>query len=435
MVAFWLSMISLSFYFSMNVLYFDKYGGVYLSLLIIPFFVFLSQFIGLVLKTNKDKIILNNSFMYFVFICLYISYRIIIDKNDIGYFKSFWLSTTGGCLIFFIFGSLISLELKFILNCCNKSVYLKRINYNYSLIYIMSTAIMYAYALIKLLPRCSPDLFLIDTFGLYQRVGNFIVINTILIAYCFFVIEKDKYVNRKILTFSFLSFVTIAAVLSQFLGSNNAFICILGIAVISIYYKFFSDIKTGDKHNIISNLFFKNKHKSIFFKEFICYLLTRIVFVAFLCSFILIAFHNYLPPIRIFGYNKIENYNPLEKRLILINDNFLTQLSVNPIFGNMSADSITTGVGTYPHSFLLSTLTHCGIIGTILVILYLVRALFEYYKQIKREKKYYSYVNYIYLLSVGIFIFLIANVSSFMSWNPLWFSFGYCFPVILIRRY
>ena len=104
-------------------------------------------------------------------------------------------------------------------------------------------------------------------------------------------------------------------------------------------------------------------------------------------------------------------------------DNFITQFSYNPLFGNMRVDLLTTGQGTYVHS-LLSLLTHLGLVGFTLFVLFL-RSL---YLQIARpDQRLQGELKKSYLLFrlfALVAILLAGLVSAFFVWTPLWFCVG-----------
>lgn len=141
-----------------------------------------------------------------------------------------------------------------------------------------------------------------------------------------------------------------------------------------------------------------------------------------------------MPPVRILHYNLNEEYNPMDERLKSFKDFFIPQFSLNPIVGNMEADTIVSGKGTLMHSFILSMMTHIGIIGVTLFFLYFFYALFEFYKSLLCIRDYKSFCLKLFIFLLTIFIFIMANISSSLSWNPIWFAFGFCFSSIIYRQ-
>lgn len=429
---FWSSLILLGLYFANNTLYLDKVGGVSLGLLVLIFGAFALESLFIFIKKNKDNIFINKSLFFFILLILYISLRIVTDISDIDYLRSFWFSTTLGCLLFYMLGAFIAWVTKEINLWCNKNKYLSRYNYYLGFFYILCNSLLNLHVFVKLLPRRRPVFFLIDKFGFYQRPGNFIIINTFLIAYCYFNIQSNNKKNY-LLDIFYFSYFIITILLIQFVGSNNGFLGVFGILFISIVYKYFL---LKENKNEQKSFVSEDKPKTINKCILSCFKKLGLISV---CLFVILflfftAFRGLMPPIRILHYNLNEEYNPLDDRLTMLRENFSPQLSVNPIMGNMDADNIISGKGTYVHSFILSMMTHIGIIGVILFLLYFFSAVFEYYKSLHYTKNYKSFYLKLFVFLITIFIFLMANIASFFSWNPIWFVLGFCFPAIYYQK-
>ncbi|MBQ3643160.1 MAG: hypothetical protein II961_01055 [Candidatus Riflebacteria bacterium] len=315
---------------------------------------------------------------------------------------------------------------------CNKNKYLSRYNYYLGFFYILCNSLLNLHVFVKLLPRRRPVFFLIDNFGFYQRPGNFIIINTFLIAYCYFNIQSNNKKNY-LLDFFYFSYFIITILLIQFVGSNNGFLGVFGILFLSIVYKYFL---LNENKNEQKAFVSEDKPKIINKCILSCFKKLGLISV---CLFVILflfftAFRSLMPPIRILHYNLNEEYNPLDDRLTMLRENFSPQLSVNPIMGNMDADNIISGKGTYVHSFILSMMTHIGIVGLILFFLYFFSAVFEYYKSLHYSKNYKSFYLKLFVFLITIFIFLMANIASFFSWNPIWFVLGFSFPAIYYQK-
>ena len=429
---FWSSLILLGLYFANNTLYLDKVGGVSLGLLVTIFGAFALESLFIFIKKNKDNIFINKSLFFFILLILYISLRIVTDISDIDYLRSFWFSTTLGCLLFYLLGAFIAWVTKEINLWCNKNKYLSRYNYYLGFFYILCNSLLNLHVFVKLLPRRRPVFFLIDKFGFYQRPGNFIIINTFLIAYCYFNIQSNNKKNY-LLDIFYFSYFIITILLIQFVGSNNGFLGVFGILFLSIVYKYFL---LNENKNEQKSFVSEDKPKTINKCILSCFKKLGLISV---CLFVILflfftAFRSLMPPIRILHYNLNEEYNPLDDRLTMLRENFSPQLSVNPIMGNMDADNIISGKGTYVHSFILSMMTHIGIVGVILFFLYFFSAVFEHYKSLHYAKNYKSFYLKLFVFLITIFIFLMANIASFFSWNPIWFVLGFSFPTIYYQK-
>ena len=112
--------------------------------------------------------------------------------------------------------------------------------------------------------------------------------------------------------------------------------------------------------------------------------------------------------------------------------NFAVQFSYNPLFGDIAVDRLTTGSGTYVHSVIMSLLTHLGIIGFILFFLYL----FKSFKSILDYggNVYFNNMYALYCITVFVGMFLIASLSTFFTWSPIWLLMGLIFPPIVFKN-
>lgn len=418
---FWLSMIILSFYFASNVLYFDNRRNIWLLFsLIIPFCCFMYQSISFVLKTGVDKFKISYSVFPLFFFLLYISYRILIDKNQI----KLLLFYTCGCLFFYILGSIISFVIKQIDTLREKYKNTNKINFYFYIFYFSITFILYVYSFFYLLPRSRSDFFLIDKFGLYQFPGDLMILNTFLISILsIFIIKR----NKTLIIFSLLYslFVFNILLLAQFLGSNKS--CVVNIGILIIFFTYYY-------------IFYRKKYKHFYLKRnnqkkivlsWIGNLIKKYSFIIGIIVILLFIYRNNYPRIRILNYNLPPDYNIyIFSRLFIIKNYFLSQFEINPFWGNFDADVIVGVNGYYAHSFILSILSHCGIMGAILIGLYLLLAICDFYNSIKQLNNNKETYKSLFILSLSLWIFLMANISSFFTWYPVWFAFGFCFPFL-----
>ncbi|MBQ2593271.1 MAG: oligosaccharide repeat unit polymerase [Candidatus Riflebacteria bacterium] len=429
---FWSSLVLLGLYFANNTLYLDKVGGVSLGVLISIFGIFALESLFIFLKKNKNYIFVNRSVFFLLLLILYVSIRIITDKSDINYLRTFWFSTSFGSLIFYMLGGFIACVATEINNLAKKNKFLSNCNYFLGYFYIFCNLLFNLYVFFRLLPRKRPVFFLIDSFGFYQRPANFIIINTFLIAYCYFSIQSNSKRNY-LLDIIYFCYYIITILLVQFIGSNNGFLGVFGIMFFSMIYK----IYLSNKYKKEQKLFDKKRKATLVTKYIITFfknlgLISVYLFIILLMFFV--VFRKYMPPVRILHYNLNEEYNPLDERFKSLKDNFIPQFSLRPIEGNMEAETIISGEGTQIHSFILSMMTHIGIIGVTLFILYLLFALKEFHNSLCYSRNYNSFCLNLFIFLLAIFIFFMANISSFFSWNPIWFTFGFCFPIIYYRQ-
>ena len=103
------------------------------------------------------------------------------------------------------------------------------------------------------------------------------------------------------------------------------------------------------------------------------------------------------------------------------------------MFGNLTADALTTGPGTYAHS-LLSVFSHLGLVGAALFTMYLVALYREIMLPPIGLPSFYSGAKYP-LFRAMILGGLIGYglIGTFFTWMPLWFALGLLFPPLISR--
>jgi hypothetical protein len=119
----------------------------------------------------------------------------------------------------------------------------------------------------------------------------------------------------------------------------------------------------------------------------------------------------------------------------IFSHNFLTQMAVNPVFGNLKADTLTTGNGTYVHS-LLSIFSHLGLVGAALFSAYL-GSLYNSFK----KTKLFAGPGFYHDSECGVFRLILISIvlsfallATFFTWLPLWFAIGLFFPPLVVQK-
>lgn len=124
--------------------------------------------------------------------------------------------------------------------------------------------------------------------------------------------------------------------------------------------------------------------------------------------------YKYMPELdfsqlRIFDYGEsslIQN-SSIQSRWELLIEQGVDQLSIAPVFGDLS-------IRSYIHSTLISVQTHLGIIGSLLLWSFLLPQLFHIYLHGGNEG----------LKAIALPIVFVAIISSFFTWGPIWFLLG-----------
>lgn len=406
------------------------------ALILLVFFVMIGVFLIVLEIILKKGIYIKKSFLFLVLFFLYLIINITINRpNDL---KRMLIATSGGIILFYVLGSLISINLLSIKEkVLNSNRFLNIFNF-LCIIFTLLFVTLLVDTFTTLMINIRADLFLIaDLNGAYQRPGSFLLIAFFIYSFItVFFIFVNSYVKR----YKFISFILfglyclvtiVAMMLSQMIGSNNALVNLIGLLFIT--KMFYILINFLNSKYLLSNI--KLNIKKIFLSKLTRKLFSSIFIALFVVILLLVIFVNTLDidldKFRIFGYGSGE-ISSVSNRLALW-DNFLVHFNYNPIFGNIAVDCLTTGKGSYVHSFPASLLTHLGIVGFLLFFVYLYTAIKETLNN--NNNLYFNNLFSLYSIVVFIGIFVIASLAVFITWIPLWFLLGLIFPpVIFVKR-
>lgn len=380
-----------------------------------------------------QQIILSKNVLLLLLFIGFIAFRALFDFNQISYLLTYTIRSNGGILFYVIAGIVIISQQNFLI----KIGHVKAAKQILILTMFLSL-ILLSSALLQLINNMGQSMFLIKILeGVYQQPANLMIIQILLFQILVSNLKRYKadniLLNLGILILSFLSMLG-----SQAFGSNTGFVVNLVLLL-----NYFSIVFISSNKKI--NFFLKKPINTIspsFLNTYSFYLLfhKQLIYVLFLFIFLAIllfsVFVDYISLFRIFGYGDLSSNSSLDSRLDLIK-NFYPQFEISPFFGNLASDRLTTGGGTFPHSLFLSLLTHTGILGTILFILFLG----VYLKHIFTIKD--SDADDIYLEKIfrykNIMIILVllfySTLATYFTWPPLWFFIGATMGAIKFSDY
>ena len=113
------------------------------------------------------------------------------------------------------------------------------------------------------------------------------------------------------------------------------------------------------------------------------------------------------------------NFYSLISRLSTF-ENFLEHLYGNSyILGGMDIDKVTTGSGSYSHSFVLSLLSHGGLFPSLIIGLIIIKYV-KLFLDLSKSKD-YDLINVNFQLCSLLFIF--SSFARFFTWQPLYLAF------------
>ncbi len=383
-------------------------------------------------KTLKVRL----SFLFLLFFWSYLALKIVVQSSDLELLKQWLFALTSGNFTFYALASSIGFNIKYIFELLLKERKLVPL-FSAGLIFL---SVMVLLELLKtyyiFLPNIRSDIFLLnhDANYSYQRRGNFL--NILFIVYLFLVVVhyilkikwREKWSLPWFFVCLFLVNSAIAIFVSQVFGSNKTVLCLALYVVVLLILPGLSKIRST----------LNGRLKLISFFSF--GILSRLFFITFLFLLLLIIYlyigkdelQEILNKFRIFNYGNHDGFvNSSVSNRIKLWDNFIDHFDINPLFGNVIVDKLTTGKGTYVHSFVLSMLTHTGLVGFLLFLLYVFSAVKERMRlsQIAILEN-NIYTVFVMMVFLGLLVF--AFLGVFVSWMPIWFLMGLIFPCLVL---
>ncbi|PUE63752.1 hypothetical protein [Arcobacter caeni] len=434
MYLFLVALTCIVFYFFSNIKNINEGSS---GLLFLGAFLLLGSFFIIYELFSSKRMFFRKSFIFLIVFVSYFVYRIVVDMENFYFLKVFTIGTTGGIVLFYFLGAIVSFHLVIIKNAVlQKKDNLKIFNIFFFL-FSFFFLLIFLNSYYVLSASLSQNLFLITTLnGNYQRPGTFLTISFLMYSplYILFLVLNNKYKNEHkvlivVMTIVYLISNIGSILLSQMIASNNATVTLMGMLFLTLVFIVYIHYFKIDRFILNNKIILRN----IVFNKNALLLMISIGIVVVLSIFTFIGtisiFDMNLSRFRIFGFGAQE-LSSVSSRIELWK-NFSTHFNYSPIFGNMAVDRLTTGDGTYVHSFVGSLLTHLGVVGFSLFFIYLYFAIKEFFdiKQNFIENKIIKL--YLFCLFLGIFAIAIAGVH--LSWIPLWFLLGLIFPTFILQ--
>lgn len=405
-------------------------------------YIFLSIFLGC---TNLIVYYLNNRQIYlkssFLLLCVYLAYylvKLIIDITELSEIKEATIGTTRGVFLALLEGYIISVCIYTLSNLFTKSLIWKNIVF----ISIFVLSFFYLYSLFvllnELLLNIRDDVFLIKDVGAYQRPGvmlsiAYLVLSLLIVKTIY--ISKNKKISLflkpiKVLYIVLYSAITITqCVISQAIASNSCLLFTVVLYLISIGFILLVFIRDRRLHNY-GTLNEKKKYLYGFrWMPIVRSWVIGLISIVLIGIYLIYKFDFDISQTRVMGYGSGE-VSSISSRTSFIEKYYPTHLSYNPIFGHLQVDELTTGKGTYAHSFLLATLSHMGVVGLILFLTFFYFAIQGLCRNRNLiflhgiQNTYLSKAFRFYLIFILFCIFAIASLTTFIDWMPIWFAFG-----------
>jgi len=156
------------------------------ALSVLAFSVLLGGFLIVLEILLKQNVYIKKSFLFLILFFTYFIVNVTLNRpNDL---IALLLATTGGIILFYILGSLVSTNFLYIKEkVLNSNQFLNMFNFFY-ITFAILLLVLFLGTFMTLVTNVREDLFLIDDLnGIYQRPGAFLVISFFLFVYdCIF---------------------------------------------------------------------------------------------------------------------------------------------------------------------------------------------------------------------------------------------------------
>ncbi|MBD9399642.1 hypothetical protein [Pseudomonas sp. PDM11] len=416
-------------YLVLNVLNVGE-GGTALPLLGI-FFVLSST--AVLLSFSQCRTAVHWHLFVFLLFVAWLTYRILVDLNDIAHVKKLTVATTSGILLFFLLGTFARQALDRI-NATGGVIWLRSL---LVVLFLFSAWVFFSFNN-RLLS--SDEIFYMEGVnGDYQRPGNFMIFLFIMCSFIFLSLvcrlKANKKKNLFVCLLAYFSMAILNLVSSQAMGANTATACILAIymmsAVLALLYAD-EDIRDRYWRGMLSFPF-----SMYLFKRLVRYSLVVAVFSA-VATFALVQITSFdLQKTRVFGFGSGVN-SSITSRVEIFREEGKGQIGNALFFGNLDVARLTSGdPGRTLHSFVPNIIAELGLIGLSIVawlLILIAQKIFVFMRSSANEETGFL------LASIGLwlfftlgFLFFYANLAVGKEWSVMWFFLGFAVNVFPSR--
>jgi len=463
------SVILLQYYLHLNITNFfgGNVGVIYLGLFAVSLFV--ARFFCA--NSLKPKLYIKKTDIYLLTFFLLVFIKIAFEHPGEDQIFAYSLGSSAGILFYLALGLLLGFNPLFLPNKLSANIFIlgkRSIQSPFIDLakLVPSTAIIFSSVqwtyqeFILFTSSLRTDLFLVDARlaggdPSYQRMGDFLTVKLIavvltVVSAIFYHIETRKIsitYNSMLLSDLFLAVLGILSCVFTFLtslaiGSNKA-------AVFSVFSLFLIFYACAMRHGLLAlaisskiTLFLDAllKFRPLKVVKYFLLCLSLLAPLAFIFAF---AFgHEFFNQTRLTRFG--DESGALGPRIDILLSNTIPQFDVAPLAGNMYADGLSTGPGSYVHSLPIFLITHTGLLGLILFCLFMIgnlrsisKSLIYIYCNIsvalKNRYQQRHYTAQLVYGQIGLFVLslalLMAIVGTSLFWGFLWFAIGLSFGI------
>lgn len=406
-------------YFTLNIINVGEMGTA-LSLLI-GFFILAG--VELFLRLLRGYLSIKLYFLVFLIFVAWLSFRVLIDLQDIERLKQTTVATTGGVLLFFLLGALARRAL----NTMALNGRLGLVKWGLAFFTISSVFVFFDFQ-----PRLSRSdiLFIEDVDGGYQRPGNFMIMLFLMASFLYLSIAAHFQTKRPVRLLLWLVVYSVgmlfSLISSQMIGSNAATANILAIYLMAVVFSFLVFSVAIRRDFLNGNLALPLSKSSL--KKIMNYSLCVALISVFVASVVMQITEFDLNKTRVFGFGTGEN-NSINSRIEILKETGIDQVGYSPFLGSVDVARLTTGeTGKTLHSFIPNVIAELGFFGLCIIVLLFSLFLRSLIKEMKpntrNEHGFILAMLSFWLLFVFVFLFIYANLAVGKEWPVMWFFLG-----------
>lgn len=416
-----LQVLLLLSYFFLNIVNVGEVGKA-LPLLIV---FFILAVVGLFLQLWCGFLVIKLHFFVFLFFLAWLSFRVIIDFQNVERLKQVTVATTGGVLLFFLLGT-------FVRQALDRIIMVDRLGLTKLLliIFVLASALVFVSFQGRILDRS--NIFYIEGVdGGYQRPGNFMIVLFVISSFLYLSIAARFQTRKPMSLLCWLVFYSAGLLFnlinSQLIGSNAATLNVLVIYLMTVVFSLFvfnRSVRYGFLNDYLV-LPFSNAVMNKIIKYSVFVSLLGVVAVV---TFVQIAGFD-LDKIRVLGFGTGEN-SSVNSRVKILKETGEDQMAYSPFLGDLDVARLKTGdAGNALHNFIPNVIAELGLVGLIIVMLLFVLILRSLLKTMKLSARdghgFVLAMISFWLFFVYIFLFLYANFAVGKEWPVIWFFLGF----------
>ncbi|MBU6346150.1 MAG: hypothetical protein KGR70_12725 [Cyanobacteria bacterium REEB494] len=413
----------------------------------------------LLLPIVSQKIVVRRSLILLATFYIYWLSKLVLDMpRTVDNLILYTLTDQHGTLLYYLLGFMAAVSIRSLfVNVCQSTGAFNFFTLTFTLYLAICNLILFRHCLL-LSGSLATGMLIISNYGnnglelvrQYQVVGDILLVNLLITSVFTVFLVQLTFLTREFLFQFWVLLLTICysaiAIMTLYIclvtGANKSTVAVIVVSLLTLATFFIT--QTSRVKELLQNRLSQLQLKNFFRPSTLLPLVPRISLMLVILILIVLALIYYLDldieKTRVFNFGRGGTNSSLEIRNQFLQDYFLLHWTYSPIFGNMYVDGLTSGHGTYVHSFAGYLLTHTGIVGFTVFWFYIFFATKELLHrpciyEVRSQTAVISNSLKMYLLALTLFFLLFASIATHIGWTVVWFVMGFTFsPISFIPK-